>query len=76
MGQTIDGKRFVYTFLANEGTKNMNANGSVTPQVYKWTATTDTLIRSVHFTQKDTGIEGDKFGGLAALSTGCLFKHH
>lgn len=66
--------QFVFEFLRNGASRDMNVDGSVTPVNFDWVASADTKVERINFFIEDANIQPSKFGGLTALSTGCLIK--
>ena len=67
---SIDPQKFIYEFLKNGASADMNVDGS-TPVTFKWTSTGSAHITRLNFTLVDGAMQYGKFGGLTALDPGC-----
>lgn len=65
---------FIKNFL-NSGSKTLNVNGSVTPQVFTFTSVGEQHLTAISCLLKDEGATSfEKFGALNALANGVLIQ--
>lgn len=67
--------RLIFEYLTNGGSAEMGVNGSVTPVVFTYTATTECSLERLNLAMVDAANEDvDGFFTLAALTNGLLIE--
>tara|TARA_R110000824_G_scaffold143199_11_gene310797 strand:- start:304 stop:834 length:531 start_codon:yes stop_codon:yes gene_type:complete len=69
-------EKFVFSFLKDDSTIEMNVNGASTPVSYKYTAPAGkrVYVYRVNMMMLDASVTASKFGGVASLTTGITVK--